>query len=267
MTATALAPLEKEAKLLEQLRRYSSAALAYSGGVDSTYLADVAHEALGENLLLLIAEAATMPREEYDFAVAQAKNRGWRLESFSPAVFDQVSFVRNSDMRCYYCKTEIFAVMAQHAAAHGITVLLHGETAEDAFDTTRVGIRAAREAGVHAPLADQGFTKADIRERSKARELPTWDKASFACLATRIPTGTPLSTELLNRIETAEAVLKDSGFHQYRARHHGNLCRIEIEPEEFPRLLDPALRQQIITAIQSAGYTYVTLDLKGYGRH
>ncbi|HOH43102.1 MAG TPA: TIGR00268 family protein, partial [Candidatus Hydrogenedentes bacterium] len=92
-------------------------------------------------------------------------------------------------------------------------------------------------------------------------------QASFACLATRVPTGTPLSTELLNRIETAETVLKDSGFHQYRARHHGNLCRIEIEPEEFPRLLDPALRQQIITAIQYAGYTYVTLDLKGYGRH
>ena len=261
-----LSALEKESRLLQQLRLYPAAALAYSGGVDSSYLADVAFEVLGENLLLLIADTPTQPRAELAAALDLAGERGWPVMSVTSGEFENPDFRATTSQRCYHCKGEIFASLKQHAAEQGISILLHGENADDAFDTTRVGVLAAREAGALAPLADQGFTKEEIRQRSRARQLPTWNKASFACLATRIPTGTPISREILCRIEKAESLLQQAGFHQYRARHHGDLCRIEVEEEEMARFLDPALRKTIVDGIRKIGYSQVTLDLKGYGR-
>lgn len=262
-----LSALEKEQQLLRLLRTYPSAALAYSGGVDSTYLAELAYEALGDNLLLLINDSPTMPREEFDFAMTLAKNKGWPVEAFSATEFEQEAFLENSPRRCYYCKKEIFAALIQRATALGITTLFHGENADDAFDLSRVGVQAAKEAGVMAPLADLGFTKSDIRQRSEARQLPTWDKAAFACLATRIPTGTAISKEILKQIERAESILRQAGFHQYRVRHHGELCRIEVEAGDFARFLDPTLRKKIIEEFTTIGYRHVTLDLRAYGTH
>lgn len=262
-----LSPLEKEDNLIRQLRLYPNAALAYSGGVDSSYLADVAFEVLGDKLLLLIADTPTMPRAELAAALELAKERGWCVKTFQSGEFENPEFLTNSPQRCYHCKGEIFASLAQQAAREGISILLHGENADDAFDTTRVGVLAAKEAGAIAPLADQGFTKDDIRQRSKVRNLNTWNKAAFACLATRIPTNMPITRDLLHQIEKAETILQEAGFHQYRARHHGDLCRIEVEEKDMARFLDPALRKTITEKLRHIGYSHVTLDLKGYGTH
>jgi len=154
--------------------------------------------------------------------------------------------------------------MAVHARERDIAVLLHGETAEDGDDPTRVGVRAAREVGVRAPLAETGFTKDDIRERSRVRGLPTWEKASFACLASRLPTGTPISSDVLGKVEQAEALLRDLGCRQYRARHHGDLCRIEVAAADMPLLLQEENRLRVLRVLSGLGYRHVTLDLAGY---
>lgn len=264
MSQSPHSPLHKEEQLIILLRSYASVAVAYSGGVDSTYLADVACEALGEKACLLIADTPSLPRAELTFALDLARQRGWRVATVIPREFENAAFLENSPLRCYYCKQELFTEMTAYAHEHGLSVLVYGETAEDSFDQTRVGMRAAREAGARAPLAEAGFTKDDIRERSRARNLPTWDKPSFACLASRIPAGTPISPEILLRIEQVETLLRDLGCRQYRARHHGELCRIEVEPGDMPLLLQEENRQHILTALKALGYRHVTLDLAGY---
>ena len=256
--------LSKEACLKALLEGYWAAAVAYSGGVDSTYLAEIADEVLGRAVWLFIADTPSMPRRELDQALEYARERGWQIEIIHPAEFKNEAFLRNDPLRCYYCKQELFRVMAEHARDKGITVLLHGENAGDGFDQTRVGVRAAREAGVRAPLAEAGFTKEDIRERSRARNLPTAEKASFACLASRLPSGTPITLETLGKIEKAEALLRELGCRQYRVRHHGDLCRIEVEPKDMPLLTDAANRTRIMKAFGELGYRHITLDLSGY---
>lgn len=256
--------LNKERRLLEILRSYGAVAIAYSGGVDSSYLADAAHEALGGNAHFLIADSYSIPRDELQAALDLARSRHWRIEVIRTCEFDDVDFLKNNGMRCYHCKKELFAVVRQYADTHGISIIAHGETAEDSQDVTRVGAKAAREADVRAPLAEAGFVKADIRERSRARGLPTWQKASFACLASRIPVGTPIEANVLSRVEQAEVLLRDLGCRQYRARHHGAICRIEVDEVDMPILLDGATRRRLVEAIQALGYRYVVLDLAGY---
>jgi len=257
-------PVKKEERLKEMAATWGTVAVAYSGGVDSSYLADVAVEVLGKKVWLFIADTPSFPRSELSFALELARARGWQVEILNTHEFSCEAFLKNDAMRCYHCKGEIFSVMAARAQARHIAVLAHGETAEDILDSTRVGMRAAHEAGVQAPLADAGFTKADIRERSRARGLPTWAKPSFACLASRIPEGSPITREALDKIEQAEILLRELGCRQYRARHHGELCRIEVESEDMPLLLLEQNRQQLITALRKLGYRYVTLDLAGY---
>ncbi|MBL7648625.1 MAG: ATP-dependent sacrificial sulfur transferase LarE [Candidatus Hydrogenedentes bacterium] len=259
------APVQaREESLKALLHGYGTLAIAYSGGVDSAYLACVAHEVLGDRARLVLADSPSIPRSEVRDAVALAEARGWNLTVIPTTEFENEAFLKNDGTRCYYCKSELFTQMDAFAKAHGIEILAYGEIAEDRFDPTRLGARAAREHRVVAPLAEVGLHKEEIRRLSRARELPTWNKASFACLSSRFPTGTRVAPEEMSKVEAAEEVLRGLGFVQYRARHHGAVCRVEIDPVDFPRLLDEATRAAVLSGITRAGYRYVTLDLAGY---
>ena len=256
--------LEKEEAIKKNLAAYATIALAYSGGVDSTYLADVAHEVLGAKLLLLLSGSPSMPRSELADAERIARERGWNLTVISTDEFENDEYLKNSGDRCYVCKSRLFSLMRRYAAERGITVLAHGENADDTLDKTRLGHAAAVEQGAVAPLQEAGLTKAEIRALSQRRGLPTWDKAPQACLSSRIPIGTRIDPADVARVERAEEALKAAGFHLYRARHHGDLCRIEIMPDQMGKALEPGVREKLIAEIKAAGYRHVTLDLAGY---
>jgi len=256
--------LAKEDHAKQALARYKRVAIAYSGGLDSSYLADVAHEALGANAHLVMADSPLVPRAELAEATGLAKERHWKLAVIAGPQFQNEAFVRNDEKRCYHCKKELFARMKQYALEHNLAVLAHGETAEDASDPRRLGNIAAHENGVVAPLRDAGLIKDEIRQLSARRKLPTWNKAPFACLATRLPTGVRLCCDDLAKVEAAEEVLRGLGFRQYRARHHDTLCRIEVDPEGFAKLLEGDVRDQVVKQIAGCGYRYVTIDLAGY---
>jgi uncharacterized protein len=197
-------------------------------------------------------------------AVALAENHRWDLQVIQTSEFEQEGFQANDGRRCYFCKTELFTQMRDYAKAHGIATIAYGEIVDDAADPTRLGAVAAREQHVVAPLQHAGLTKEDIRALSRHHGLPTAEKASFACLASRFPTGTRVTAPEIAKVEQAEEVLRKAGFHQYRARHHGDTCRVEIDPAEFEKLLDPSMRDVIVDGIRAAGYRYVTMDLQGY---
>jgi len=256
--------LAKETALRARLGDFGALAIAYSGGVDSAYLAEMAHEALGHAATMILADSPSIPRSEVEAAEALAHARGWNFVRLATNEFENEAFLKNDGTRCYFCKSELFAKMDEYAAAHDIRVLAYGEIAEDRLDTTRVGAKAAREHQVVAPLADVGLHKEEIRTLSKRRALPTWDKASFACLSSRFPIGTRVELDEMRKIEAAEELLKALGLVQYRARHHGDVCRIEVDPADFPRLLDPLVRGPLASQIRALGYKHVALDLLGY---
>jgi len=254
----------KEQRLKDRLAPLDGLVIAFSAGVDSTYLADVAHEVLGGRMRLVIADSPSLPRGELAEAKALAAERGWPLEVVATAEFEQDDFLRNDALRCYCCKRVRFDALTAWARAHGVDTVAHGENADDALDPSRVGARAAAERAIIAPLQDAALTKAEIRTLSRRRGLRTSDKPSFACLATRIPTETRIDVHSLAQVEQAEETLKEMGFRQYRARHHGDLCRIEVPPEDFERFLDPALRARLLETFGRLGFKRVTLDLAGY---
>jgi uncharacterized protein len=256
--------LEKEKRLQTLLSSYGALAIAYSGGVDSTYLADVAHEILGSGARMILADSPSMPRSELEEATRIARARKWDLTIITTHEFANETFLRNDGKRCYICKTELFTRMREYAVKNDIAVLAYGETADDIVDPTRLGKIAAGEHRVVAPLLEAGLAKEEIRELSKQRGLPTWNKASFACLSSRIPAGTRLTLDALGRIERAEELLKGLGFRQYRARHHGDLCRIEVEVGDFDKLMERGTRERVVAELRSMGYRHVTLDLAGY---
>jgi uncharacterized protein len=256
--------LEKEARLKEIVMRYGSVAVAYSGGVDSTYLADVANEALGRDAHILLADSPSVPRSEVAEATELAARRGWNFEVLHTNEFENDSYLKNDGTRCYYCRAELFHHLRDYAHRRGVAVMAYGEITDDLVDTTRKGAIAARENGVAAPLVEAGLSKPEIRRLSERRNLPTADKPSFACLSSRFPVGTRVTVEDLRKVEQAEEGLKRLGFRQYRARHHGDLCRIEIDTEDIPRLLDSTMREQVVAAVRAAGYRHVALDLAGY---
>ncbi|HPO15919.1 MAG TPA: ATP-dependent sacrificial sulfur transferase LarE [Candidatus Hydrogenedentes bacterium] len=264
--STAISPIlaEKEKALKDIIASYGALAVAFSGGVDSTYLADVAAEVLGQNAHMLLADSPSVPREEFEEASAFAKTRGWRFTILHTREFDNEEYLKNEEKRCYHCKSELFRQMSLYARQYGITAIAHGEIADDALDATRFGVQAAKEYNAVAPLAQAGLHKEEIRLLSKERGLPTWNKASFACLASRFPRGRRIDLQEMLTIERAEQILKKKGFHQYRVRHHGDLCRIEIDPADFPKLLESNTRQEILAALQRLGYKHITLDLAGY---
>ncbi len=256
--------MTKEAKLEELIKGYGTIAVAYSGGVDSTYLADVAHDTLGEKAAIILADSPSLPRTELEEASALAKERNWNFVLVHTKEFEEDGFLKNEGNRCYFCRSELFKHMRSYADEQGIEILAYGAIVEDAFDPTRVGAIAAKENGVVSPLQDADLNKDEIRQLSRRRGLPTSEKASFACLASRVPKGTRVTTTALSQVEQCEEVLKSFGFHQYRVRHHENLCRIEIDLNDIDKILDNDIREQIVRDISATGYRFVTLDLAGY---
>lgn len=255
--------------LKEILRGFGSCVVAYSGGVDSVFLARVAHDVLGSRALAVIADSPSLPRRELAEALEIAQQFAFPVRVVNTAEFANNRYLENPTNRCYFCKHALFTELEPLARAEGFAVIAYGENASDVGDH-RPGATAAAEFQVRAPLKEARLTKAEIRELSARLGLPTADKPQLACLSSRIPTGERVTPEKLRMIEEAEYCLRDYGFHDVRVRHHelaqGHLARIEVGPAELERLLAGELRQQITARLTEVGYVHVTVDLLGYRR-
>jgi uncharacterized protein len=243
--------------------------VAYSGGVDSVFLARVAHDVLGERALAAIADSPSLPRRELAEALALAEQFAFPVRVVKTREFANANYTANPANRCYFCKHELFEELTPLARAENFAVIAYGENASDSGDF-RPGARAAAEFEVRAPLKEAGLTKAEIRELSARLGLPTADKPQMACLSSRIPYGETVTPEKLRMIEQAEYALRDHGFHDVRVRHHElskqSLARIEVGPGEMQKFLADGLADAIAARLKQIGYAHITLDLQGYRR-
>jgi uncharacterized protein len=253
----------KGEQLQANLRRLGRALVAYSGGVDSAYLAWAAHQVLGDKMLAIIADSPSLARTQLSDAVAFAREQSIPLEVVATSELDRPEYVRNDSERCFFCKDELFTLMEDLRQARGFDAIAYGVNLNDQGDF-RPGQRAAADHRVVAPLLEVGLGKDEIRALARAAGLRIWDKPASACLSSRIEYGRPVTREALATVERGEDALRALGFRQLRVRHHGEIVRIEIAGEELPRALDPAMAAKFTSIFKALGFKFVTLDMEGF---
>lgn len=254
---------DKLSRLEADLRGLGRLLVAYSGGVDSAYLASAAHRVLGNKMLAVIADSPSLARTHLADALAFANEQGIPIEVISTSELDRPEYMRNDGQRCFHCKDELFDVMEKLRSARGFDTIAYGVNLDDQGDF-RPGQQAAAQHHVSAPLLKAGLTKQEIRELARQAGLRIWDKPASACLSSRIEYGRPVTREALDVVERGEDAIRALGFRQFRVRHHGEIVRIEIAREELERALQPAMAAEFTTIFKALGFKFVTLDLEGF---
>jgi uncharacterized protein len=253
----------KQRLLEDSLQSLGRTLIAYSGGVDSAYLAWAASKVLGQDVLAVIADSPSLARSQLQDALAFAREHGIAVEVIQTSEMDKPEYVRNDRQRCFHCKDELFHVMESFAAKRGFQSIAYGVNVDDQSDF-RPGQMAAKQHQVAAPLLHAGLTKADIRELARAAGLRVWEKPASACLSSRIEYGRPVTLEALTAVEQGEEILRRLGFRQCRVRHHGEIARIEIAQDELPSALTPEMFAEFTRAFKALGFTFVTVDTEGF---
>ena len=253
----------KQDQIETRLRALGRTLVAYSGGVDSAYLAWIAHRALGAKMLAVIADSPSLARTQLVDATAFAQEQGIPLEVIPTTELERPEYARNDASRCFHCKDELFTVMEAFREKHAFDAIAYGVNLDDQGDF-RPGQQAARQHHVAAPLLDAALSKEDIRTLAREAGLRLWDKPASACLSSRIEYGRPVTRAALSAVEQGEDALRALGFRQFRVRHHGDIVRLEIAKDELPRALDPALAAEFTRIFKALGFKFVTLDLEGF---